>query len=553
MTFFTQNNKYLLISFLVLFLSVIIAYFPSVDAPFYLDDRESIETNELIKADSLEPLLNSRMANRIVGYATLWANFHVNGLEPAGYHMVNIFIHLISSLLVYFLTLTILNFFTKSDTDRAQTELKHNRFWAFAVAALWALHPLNSQTVIYVVQRLASIVSIFMMLSVIFYIKARQSQEIKKIIFYGVLVFVCAVAGYFSKQNYVAILLFLFLWELFTAQDRFRNNLVYLALAGFFTLIFIAPFITEVWQKLDEFTRDPGASSRTEYFYTQMLVLWNYIFRFFYPINLQLNIGVELKTTFEPVVAFALLAHICLIAIGYRFRKAMPLFFVGILLFYSSHSIESFIFPIKDLAFEHRTYVGNIGLVMCIVALVKSCFSHPTFDLNPTQTVAAPLLLLLIAGGITTHLRAIQWQDQLAFHEREVELSPEHQRTHASYGTELLKVGRFEEAEKHLRKSIDINIANNQMTFGVINAYVTAMYQQKKYQEAVPMVMLGLKYIDYPIPRSMLLSNLAVGYIYMGFCDFALGLLTKALELNPNNADARTNKAYCEERTGIKN
>ena len=71
------------------------------------------------------------------------------------------------------------------------------------------------------------------------------------------------------------------------------------------------------------------------------------------------------------------------------------------------------------------------------------------------------------------------------------------------------------------------------------------MYHQKKYQLAAPVGMLGLKYIKQTNDRSVLLANLAFGYIQMGFCDFAKGLLTQAIKLDATNANAKTNLQHC--------
>ena len=76
-------------------------YYPSLSVPFYLDDRGSIVSNLAIHAGSLDMLLQSGLERRFIGYFTLWVNYQLGGLEPAGYHLVNIGIHIINSLLVF--------------------------------------------------------------------------------------------------------------------------------------------------------------------------------------------------------------------------------------------------------------------------------------------------------------------------------------------------------------------------------------------------------------------------------------------------------------------
>lgn len=541
------DKKQLLLILAALIAAVWCAYYPSISVPFYLDDYDSIIENPLIHSKSLEPLLNSGLIYRIVGYITLWGNYHIHGLEPAWYHAVNIGIHTINGILVYFVAKSLFDFFPHSGRGVFGNQIAINRFWALAIAMLWVLHPLNSLPVIYVVQRLTSIVALFMLLTIIFYIRSRKCSTLTAAVPFMAITAICCVAGLFAKQNFVVIFVFLYFWELVTGSLRVRRNLLRLTAAGLIALVFIGPlpFMAGFWQSLDSFTRDAYAPDRLHYFYTQMIVLWDYIFRFFLPLQSQLNIHFELKDSFEPLVALAMLAHIGVVTAAMKLRRKMPLLLVGIILFYSSHTVESFIIPIKDLAFEHRTYFGNLGLLLALAAVIKHYLYTQDVTKERLGGMYVAIFSICVLGMFGIFNRAVQWQDPVSFYEREVQLSPEHARANASYGNELAKLGRMEEAEKYLKKSIELNIANGTITAGVLNSYMNVLYQQRKFQKAAPVVMMGLKHIHHPIRRSTLLSNLAVGYIYMGYCDFALGLLQQAIKLNAENKDAVNNLNYC--------
>lgn len=402
------------------------------------------------------------------------------------------------------------------------------------------------------VQRLASIAALFYLLTVLSYIKLRQPDLGYQRLIYGLLLVAGIIGGLHSKENFVAVFLLLFLWELFTAAEHIRRRLLSVSAGGVFALMLISPFVAEFWQALDKFSTGANALSRINYFYSQQLVLWDYVVRFVYPLNLQLDIDAAAKTAFEPVVALALAAHIAVIAGAWRLRKTLPLLFVGIVFFYASHSIESFIIPIEDLAFEHRTYIGNIGLVIAVVALIQTALLHGTkhwskrgANKNPAYVVVATLCVLLLVLSVLTFTRNQLWQTPLAFYANEVRLAPGHARSNASYGTELMKAQRYAQAEPYLKKSVDINLALGKITASGLTAYMTVLYHQKKYQQAAPVVMIGLKYIKRKGERSTLLGNLAFGYIQMGFCDFAKGLLNRVIKINPQNHDARKNLDYC--------
>lgn len=523
-----------LISLLV---ATVISYMPSIDVPFYLDDSGSIVENRRVQAESLQPLINGPDRMRIVGYASLWVNYQISGLDVGSYHWVNLAIHIINGLLVFWLALIILRTFSVKTQDA-------NRWWALLIATLWLLHPLNSQSVIYIVQRLASIAALFYLLTAISYIRLRQSDSIIKRLVYGAVLLFCLVAGLHSKQNYVCVFIFLFIWELFTASPIVRHYLLRMTVFGVVALCLITPFISEFWQALDKFTRDPLSDSRTSYFYTQTLVLWDYYWRFVLPTNLQLEIYVPLKKTMDAGVGFALLAHLLVMGLSIYWRRVIPLLFVGVMFFYTSHMVESFIIPIKDLAFEHRTYIGNIGLVIALVGVLKYLYDNQKFKLS-AKVLAFTAGVVVIAYGGLIYQRATLWQDPFAFYANEVTMSPDHARANFSYGFELMIREKPAQAEPYLKKSFEIGMRNKKVTISGINTYMTVLYQQGKYQQAAQMAMVGLTHIKYGPDRSLLLGNIAYGYIKMGICDFAVGLLRTAIKLNPENQQAKNNLKAC--------
>lgn len=544
---FQKTNSRFLFSFFLISALVIFVYSASLSVPFYLDDFDSIITNPYIKMDSPASLFETWYRTRIVGYLTIWGNYQIGELNPAGYHVVNIVIHLINTCLVYFLVRIL---FVQFGQDQSTKDGKTLPDWFFPllVAAIWALHPLNSQTVIYVIQRLASLVATFMFLSTIFYLKARTASGHYERIFYVIGALICGVLGFFTKQNFVSIIVFLLILELLLCSQIVREKIFKAFIVLFVIGVFSFPFLAELRHFVDSYTRDPGAVDRVPYFYTQIIVLWDYIYRFFLPIELQMEINTSLKTSLEPLVALAMVGHLALAFCAFRIRRRIPLFSVGIFLFYSSHLVESSIIPIKDLAFEHRTYVGNVGLILATLSLLTFFLSLDNDKVKRTFS-AFSLLLIVVYSGLTFS-RVLQWQDPLSFYAREVTLAPEHPRALASYGNELLKLGQFEKAEQYLQKSILLNLNENKVSASALNAYMTTLYQQGKFQQAAPVVMRALKYEHHSIRRSDLLSNLAVGYIYMGFCDFATSLLSEAISLNPYNENAKNNMAHCH---GLKN
>src|SRR5208282_2571356 len=193
---FTSHIPYHI--FCIVFL-IIIVYANTLNAPFQWDEGKFIVNNPIIKdfhyftspSDANGFALYSSFINRYIGYLTFALNYRVHGLSVTGYHIVNIAIHIANSILVYFLVL--LTFRTPYFRDwepgtRDRGLGTGNRFpdsdcrplvpgpsslVPFFSAAIFAVHPLQTEAVTYVFQRFASLVLFFYLLSLISYIKAR--------------------------------------------------------------------------------------------------------------------------------------------------------------------------------------------------------------------------------------------------------------------------------------------------------------------------------------------------------------------------------------------
>jgi hypothetical protein len=95
---------------------------------------------------------------RIVGYFTFALNYHVGGTDVRGYHIVNLLIHLINSVLVYFLVLLTFRtpYFKAVESGVGEERSGYGGGIALFTALLFAVHPVQTQAVTYIVQRFTS-------------------------------------------------------------------------------------------------------------------------------------------------------------------------------------------------------------------------------------------------------------------------------------------------------------------------------------------------------------------------------------------------------------
>ena len=181
----------------VLFIVTFLTYANTLGASFHFDDRNNIQENKHIQITklSLDGLLNagfkSVCRNRPVANISFALNHYFHGYDVKGYHLVNILIHITSGILLYFIVkLTIGEFGLRNAHSENKENLKISQprqpvtylqptLVAGFAAFIWLVHPLQIQSVTYIVQRMNSMAAMFYMASVFFYIKGRLSQKQK--------------------------------------------------------------------------------------------------------------------------------------------------------------------------------------------------------------------------------------------------------------------------------------------------------------------------------------------------------------------------------------
>ena len=171
-----MKNHRLTLHLLLIILLGGLVYCNTLSVPFVLDDLESITSNESIRR--LGNFLPGGSGldfhlRRSVAYFTFALNYHFGGLAVSGYHLFNLFVHLGTALLVY--ALLRLTFRTPLlATSRLASQ---GGSVALLAALFFVVHPIQTQAVTYIVQRLTSLCTLFYLLSLVLYTLARLCRE----------------------------------------------------------------------------------------------------------------------------------------------------------------------------------------------------------------------------------------------------------------------------------------------------------------------------------------------------------------------------------------
>lgn len=516
----------------------VLAYAHTLDVPFYLDDYPSILENPAIRDAGDWGAIFSFAQQRFLGYLTFALNYAWHGYDTGGYHVVNLLIHCAAVVSVYFLVSQILR--TPALPDAEDSTLA--KWLPLLTALLFALHPLQTQAVTYTVQRLASMAAMFYLLSLLSYVSARLQSQLSRRNGLFVLSCVFALAAFLTKQNSITLPVAILLFEILLF-GLWGGRLLKIVgtLAGLSLVAFVFLYINfgdGFFATLSSATQETQLVTRLQYLAIQMGVIWLYIGKFVFPYPLHLEYDV-LPTSFaNPAVWIFAIAHLLLIAFAFLRHKKQPLLALGILFYYLTLSIESSIIPIRDFAFEHRTYLPNFGL--CLVAGSILLVYLPKY-LPEKKSVFGFCGLVLLLFALTL-LRNQLWRDPVAFARQEIAVSPGVLRPWSLLGEAYLRQNRDEEAVQAYLDGLDAFDTSYDRNNNTIIAYyqnlALALSRVGRFQEALNV----LEEYDWRahgrLDQSAVLAVRGNIYASQMQVNQARQDFEEALRLNPDNVNA---------------
>ncbi len=449
---------------------IVFTYGHTLDVPFYLDDFSSIRENYIIYnwQGTLAELWNFS-ALRIIGYVSFALNYQVHQFQVAGYHVINITIHFLAGLAI----LGLLRGLVRTPTLDNVLSAEAKCWLPFVVALIFVLHPLQIQGVTYIVQRLASLAALFYLATMACFVQARLSSNKLAKFGWGLACSLFILLAFFTKQNTITLPIALLLIELIFLQSyqiRVRGLKILGGLGLGIIIFWLVLDQNSAMQKLvfenmpflqtvDNLTRETTSISRTAYLATQMSVLWIYISLFFWSESSHIDYDnkILMVNSFfsdnenyqfiarlmdsEPI--FALIGHLLLLGLAIYSLRRFALVSFAILFYYLAHIIESSILPIRDVIFEHRTYLPNLGLAMLSGWLLV--VQLPRW-LTLKKVIAFTIILLLFLGS-TTWSRNQMWRNPVELWQHNVEQSPNKQRGWIILGKHLIIKGKQEQRQ----------------------------------------------------------------------------------------------------------
>ncbi|MFC1576769.1 tetratricopeptide repeat protein [Candidatus Omnitrophota bacterium] len=566
---------------IALSLVCLILFANTLSNSFIWDDKELIFENSHIKRVSNIPFLfSTRYWNKFhpgtkgqyrpVRTLTFAIDHRIWKLNPFGYHLTNLFLHIANVLLVYFIV-------TGLCGDRPAAG------WLgmpFLCALLFAAHPMHVESVAWIKNRSDILASVFFMASFLLFSHCDPRQALRfargggsnLIPFYAGSI-LCFTLSLLSKEMAISLPFALALYIICFLPKEGRRSafikvvpfFVIMALYLAFKMIFLGMLVSSANApgKAGLFG-SPVTVIKTVGYYCMLLAL---------PFRLNTDRAFPIPDAFfeGPVLASAALLLLLLFAGITAFRRSRLAFFALIFILLTIAPASNIIFLSGRPIAEQRLYIPSFGFCLLLAMGINRLGSLKAgiFYKRPLRYIllSVPIVILAAYSAVVIN-RNPDWRDSTVFWSKAAELSPESSRSLANLGKSYYDAGRHKEALVSLTKAVRIDPFNPYAhnTLGLIyseqwkNAKAIASYNKAvdsdpsyvnaynnmgitynrigKRKEAAESLKKALKIDPYYAEAH---NNLGVVYAAMGRPGEALRSFEKAIEIDPYYADAYDN------------
>ena len=451
----------------VLIIVTAATYANSLSGVFVFDDIAAIVDNVHIRqlsrfSNLIGAQLDTPVKGRPIVGLSLIINYALGGLETRGYHIFNIAVHILCGLVLFaIIRRTLLSRTLSGRFGKASDHL------AFVCVLLWMIHPIQTDTVTYIIQRTESMMALFYLLTL--YCAVRSFSSAHRLGWYAASVLSCAL-GALSKEVIVTAPLIVLLYDRTFESGSFASALrrrwpLYAALAAAWSvlaaLIYFFPRSITVGFSV-------GAGP-FEYALNQCVMVANYLKLIFWPHPLVLDYGVPrplmINQSLPQAVLLLTLLALTIAALIYR----SSIGFLGAWFFIILGPTSSFIPITSEVGAERRMYLPLAAVLTLIVTVGYNLLGWAQRRLrairatttgrfvNNFEAAIGITLVISVAAvlALLTTRRNRDYRSELLIWQKSVEAVPDNARGHNNVGLALKSQRRLDEAVAAYRKALD--------------------------------------------------------------------------------------------------
>ena len=515
-----HKSKENVIAVIIICAAVFLVYLNCLPNNFMFDDNHMIVKNNYIKQFKYVPLFFKgeitsepivKGMYRPLLMMTYSLDYFFSGLKPYGYHIINILIHFLNACLLYFFLKL---FFNKLS------------FWVrLGLTLLFCVHPINTETVLYISSRSDLLCSFFMLSSFFAYIISFKDKQ-------RVFLYLASVGLYslalFTKEIALAMVGLICAYEFIYSSPKSWRKIVprvlpFILIAFGYLLLRRSVFGGMLAVKdVTLFIRPFSAN-----ILIQSAVSFYYIYLFFFPFNICIDHFFPVISGFSnPLYTGSLIAVLILIVFSLSAKKRVPAVVRFSCLWYFISLSPKFYARLNFISAEHQAYFAYFSLYF-IIAFILSKISVKKVYLRMVFIFIFSLFCLL------TFIRTFQWRNEYMLWQATVKVNPRSSLAHAGLGKFFLEKGVFEQAKTHLLVAAESNIESIRIT-SLVN--LAGLYALEGNPEK------GLDILNanngYLFKKHVIGYHKALGVIYlkMGKKEEARKVWERAIKIHPKNA-----------------
>ncbi|MEW6076180.1 MAG: tetratricopeptide repeat protein [Thermodesulfobacteriota bacterium] len=461
---FTKQNRLAIAFLLALCLGV---FFNTFSNAFVWDDLSLIPGDRYIKTlrhiplfftprywSDLQPYSDLAVVYRPVRTITFAIDYFFWGLNPAGYHFTNLLLHAANVLLIFYL-ITVIG---RSAGD-ALPQNNARGPWLmglpFLTAALFAVHPVHTESVTYVKNRSDLLALLFFLAAWLLFIRTGAPVRRLTRLAGSLLCFVLAVLSKEVALTLPGVLAF----HAFCFQDKKERFHSYRWIVPYGLMIlvyggFILALRARAGIPADDFHISVG-----RHVLAVVKTVGTYLSLLAFPFHLNADRAFFIPHSIrEPAVllSLAVMAAIAVAAVLARRRSRTIFFGIGFMLLTLIPPANIIFLESRPIA-EQRLYIPSLGFCLILAWLINRLYR---FGLNKKAWIVLPWLiggLVMVGFSARAIVRNRDWKDPLTFYTRTLAVSPDSSKIHNSLGAFLSDRGQPEQAMAHYEAALRLN------------------------------------------------------------------------------------------------
>lgn len=483
--FKTQSSNWTIYGLIPALLAGLTAlvYYPSLFYDFQFDDIANIK--KFFAARTHTFWMWAFKSPRWMSFWLNTVNYKLGKHNPFTYRTFNVSFHIVTGVLIFLVTYM------------AFSRLKKNSYFgkralpiSFLTALLFLLHPVQTQTVSYVIQgQLEGLAGMFTMLLTLLFLHwtTIKNTVLKVVSALGIYALFFVACGTKEIILVSPLTLLLFDW-FFVAQGDWKQikskalfYLGYIATIGYFFGFYIQgakkgkliqEYILKVDQKITSnignvITQHAGqAITRWDYCISQFKVILHYLWIFIWPFGISVDYDWKMAPHFFTSEVILPLLFLLLIAVGIvtlLYKDKTNPFAFGALWFFIGIAPRSSIIPSTELVADYKTYFSSYGWLLLLAMSLIYFFEWITEqikDLDLPETITSPHLAIILCAlclGWSTYERNKVWRSPQEFWFNIIQNAPLKARAYNNYAVSLAETKKFKEAIPYLRKAIKMD------------------------------------------------------------------------------------------------